>query len=144
MLKQLKEHLSENAPGWLVTALATATVFIITWGFPDAWDRFAIWATTTLPTRALFSLLCLSILLNLVLLAFLLPKLGEERRTLLGGIYWDKKKNPYCPSCKTPVAKYGEFNYGDHGYYCSVCKDVFVLADASGKPITPAEAQSRL
>lgn len=144
MLKRLKEHLSENAAGWLVTALATASVFIITWGFPGAWDGFANWATTTLSPKVLFSLVCLSMLISLALLAFLLPKLGEERRTLLGGIYWDKKKNPYCPSCKTPVAKYGEFNFGDQGYYCSVCKEVFVLADASGKPIAPAEAQSRL
>jgi len=79
-----------------------------------------------------------------VLLAFLLPRLTEDHHKLIGGIYWDKHGNPFCPSCKTPVSNYGEYNYGDKGYYCAVCKTVFMLADASGNAISPTEAQKRL
>ena len=141
---KLKDRLVANLPGYIATALAATATFLFTWAMPDAWDRFATWFIAISNPKVVVAILAMSMMFAVVLLAFLVPLLMEDKKTLLGGIYWDKKKTPYCPSCKTPVSKYGDFNYGDKGYWCNVCKAVFTLADASGNSIEPEAARRQL
>ena len=59
-------------------------------------------------------------------------------------IYWDRHKNPHCPSCKKPLSAYNEYMYSGKGYYCKPCKKVFPLTDVHGNRVEPAQALSEL
>lgn len=93
--------------------------------------------------KAILALLLSSFALNILfgLLVWSLSK--KEPFKLKYGIYWDREKNPHCPSCKKPIATYGTYR-GGVGYYCKPCGNVFPLADASGKNIEPSKAISEL
>lgn len=93
--------------------------------------------------KLLLSLLGLSLLLNLALLALVWFLSNKSQFRLKYGIYWDKYKNPHCPSCKTPLAAYGSYTSGK-GYYCKPCKKIFPLADATGNNIDPKAALNEL
>ena len=48
----------------------------------------------------------------------------DNRLTLRYNIYWDRKKNPYCPSCKTPL------EVKDYcTYLCLTCKAEVCASD---------------
>ncbi|HUX90139.1 MAG TPA: hypothetical protein VMV48_05560 [Gallionellaceae bacterium] len=94
--------------------------------------------------QVLLALLVTSLVLNFIFLIVVWLTSKKEPFRLKYGIYWDKDKNPHCPSCKIPVAAYGDYQLGGRGYYCKPCKKVFALADASGKNINPATAIAEL
>ena len=144
MPSSLKTAFTGHIVGWLVTTAAAVATFLVTWAFPDTWQQVSTLILMNVEPKVLLVLLLCAVMLLLIAVAFLVPHLTAEKRTLIGGIYWDKKKNPYCPSCKIPVSKYGEYNCGDWGYWCNVCKSVFNLADASGNPIKPEDARRLL
>ncbi len=144
MPSSLKAAFTDYIVGWLVTTAAAIVTFIVTWAFPDAWLRMSTFVLANVEPKVLLVLFICTAMILLVVIAFFLPYLTAEKKKLLGGIYWDKEKNPHCPSCKTPVSNYGEFNFGDWGYLCNVCKSVFNLADASGNPIKPEDARRML
>jgi hypothetical protein len=58
---------------------------------------------------------------------FLLYKLlmqNREKLSVSHGFYWDKKKNPYCPSCQTPllfVPKELDHHGKNEHLYCLKC-----------------------
>jgi hypothetical protein len=91
---KLKEAVLSNA----VAASTASITVLLGWIFSEIAPILlpAIEAVST--KKLLLSLLGLSLLLNLVLLAlvWLLSKKPQFR--LKYGIYWDKNKNPYCPS----------------------------------------------
>lgn len=48
------------------------------------------------------------------------------------GVYWDKKVNPYCPSCKTLLSNYGFYDTGSRrhpGMKCIKCNIVIHFSD---------------
>lgn len=58
-------------------------------------------------------------------------KLKSERSnklTLKYGIFWDKKKNSYCPACQKPVV-YDYADYVAKSYYCHPCQNRYYLID---------------
>jgi hypothetical protein len=47
------------------------------------------------------------------------------------GVLWDKRGNPFCPSCKNHLSNYDL--YGLYfGFYCTVCKNHVHLRDNDG------------
>ena len=94
--------------------------------------------------QVLPALLVTSLALNVIFLVVVWLTSKKEPFRLKYGIYWDKDKNPHCPSCKIPVATYGEYQVGGKGYYCKPCNKVFALADASGNNIDPVKALAEL
>lgn len=98
----------------------------------------------TISKQVLLALLAASFVLNIVFLLVVWSTSKKEPFRLKYGIYWDKEKNPHCPSCKIPVAAYGDYQTSGKGYYCKPCKKIFALADASGKDIDPAKALAEL
>lgn len=137
---KLKEAVLSRA----VEASAASITVLLGWAVSEIAPILLPSIEAVATKKLLLSLLGLSLLLNLALLAliWLLSKKPPQFR-LKYGIYWDKDKNPHCPSCKTPVAAYNEYQSGK-GYYCKPCKKVFPLADASGNDIDPKIAINEL
>jgi hypothetical protein len=91
--------------------------------------------------EVLLALLLVSIILNIIFVIISLSK--RETLKLKYGIYWDNKKNPYCPSCKKPGLQYDKWT-GGYGYYCLPCNKVFALTDNLGNQIKPLQAIKEL
>lgn len=97
-----------------------------------------------LSNQVLVALLLASLAVN-ALLALLIYVLSRKPPFKLKyGIYWDSERNPHCPACQKPVAKYGDYQVGGKGYYCKPCNKVFPLADASGNDMNPADVIKQL
>lgn len=90
--------------------------------------------------KLLFSLLISSLVLSLILSVYIWihSKKDKNALKLKYGIFWDKEKNPYCPSCKKPGVIYTIYTRGG-GYHCIPCDKVFLLKDALGKEIYPSQ-----
>jgi hypothetical protein len=140
-LEKIQEGFFEH----LGTAAALAVTALIGWLSLQIAPLVAPAIEDSLPIRVVLGILGLSLVLNIGL-AVAVWRLSTKRSSLRlkYGIYWDKDKNPHCPSCKTPLASYN--NYAQHGpgYWCRPCKGHFRLADASGKNVEPAHAVSEL
>ena len=122
------------------SACAAALTVLLGWMFYQIAPALlpAIEAATSL--RVVLAILLLSVLLNIVLVVVIWRLSRPSNLKLKFGILWDREKNPHCPSCKNGGVRYGEYQWGEMGYYCNTCKDVFHLADAHGKDIAPADA----
>lgn len=94
--------------------------------------------------QVLLALLATSLVLNVIFFFIVWLNAKKELLRLKYGIYWDKDKNPHCPSCKTPVATYGYYSTDGYGYYCKPCNKVFPLADASGNNLEPTQVLAEL
>jgi hypothetical protein len=141
----IADKLKETILSRAVEASAACITILLGWASSEIAPILlpAIEAVAT--KKLLLSILGLSLLINLALLAivWLLSKKPPQLQ-LKYGIYWDKDKNPHCPSCQKPVAAYGEYSMLGKGYYCKPCNKVFPLADASGNNIDPKIAISEL
>lgn len=84
-----------------------------------------IWAKT----------ICILLLAIVLLLVYILL---DKRLKLRYGIYWDRKKNPYCPSCKKPLQLK---NYC--AYRCVACDKAVFPSDGS-RGYLPIEVLRRL
>jgi hypothetical protein len=126
-----------------VEACVAAITVLLAWAISEISPVLLPSIEAAASKNLLLSLLILSAVLNLVFLALVWLLSKKEQFRLKYGIYWDKGKNPHCPSCKTPLAAYGKYQAGK-GYYCKPCNKIFPLADASGKDIDPKTAQDEL
>ena len=138
-LATVKDNLADRTAEGIAASL---TVLLV-------WAAYQI-APVVLPAieavtskKTLLALLVTSLVLNLVfaLVVFSVAKRKEFR--VKYGIYWDREKNPHCPSCKIPIAGYDSYGSGK-GYYCKPCNKVFRLTDVSGKDIDPLQVVSEL
>ncbi|WP_303759321.1 hypothetical protein [Alcanivorax jadensis] len=134
MLKKFRKALEDR----IVESSVAAIFILLAWAFsilgPPIWEAIA----KNVPPHLIFPVLLLSVLLNLILGAFLYSTNKAPEFKLLYGIYWDKERNPHCPSCKKPVYYDSWHMHGD-GYYCKPCNKVTPLKDANGKEIKPNE-----
>jgi hypothetical protein len=77
----------------------------------------------------------------------LLPQDDLNTLTLKFGIYWDKNKQPHCPTCKTPLSRYKEEQSasGNFSAYflCPKCRLPIYLQNDEA-PITLQQAKKQL
>ena len=137
---KLKEAVLSRAVESGVASIVVLLVWAVSQIYPVLFPAIEAAATKKL----LLSLLALSAILNLLFLAFIWLLSKNDSFKLKYGIYWDKNKNPHCPSCQKPVATYNDYGHSGKGYYCKPCNQVFPLADASGKEVSPQQAIGEL
>jgi len=139
-LEKAKEAILSHA---VESCIASITV-LLAWGVSEIypWLLSSIEAAAT--KKLLLSLLVVSVALNFLFLAFVWLLSKSDTFMLKYGIYWDKHKNPHCPSCQKPVATYDDYGHSGKGYYCKPCNQVFPLADAAGNNVSPETAVSEL
>lgn len=101
---------------------------------PGIWESIS----ASVPARAIFPVLLLSILTNIVLGALIYRAYRRPEFELRYGIYWDSGRNPHCPVCKKPVY-YDTWHMHGTGYFCKPCNKVTPLKDAHGKEVQPAD-----
>ena len=136
---KIKESIMSRA----AESVAAAITVLIAWVAYQVAPAILPAIETALSKRVILALLLLSLVLNIVFFLFVRAVSKKESFKLKYGIYWDKDKNPHCPSCKIPVAAYGKYSSGK-GYFCRSCGKLFPLADASGKDIDPQTAVNEL
>ena len=139
----LLERAKEAVLSHTVEAGVAAITVLLAWAASIIGPAVAPAMLAVIPMPALLPLLLLSLAINLVLVVFLYLVTRKNELRLHYGIYWDKKKNPYCPGCQKPVA-YGDYHLAGTGYHCNTCNHVYALQDAQGKQVLPIQAQAEL
>lgn len=81
-----------------------------------------------------------TLIIILILLAFIFVLFKYK---LKFGIYWDKKHNPHCPSCKHPLRVQGVL-YSSFNLYCVNCKQSLSIRDDDGNTMTLIDAKKLL
>lgn len=137
---RLKDALVNRA----AESIAASMTALIAWSLYKLLPALLPSLLSALSMPILLSLLGTSLLMNFVFLIIVWVNESKREFRLKYGIYWDKDKNPHCPSCKIPLAAFGSYQMGGTGYYCKPCKQVFPLADATGKNIDPTSAMGEL
>lgn len=139
----LKSLIQENVVAVALGAVPTFVTGLIAWAWPGTLQQIADVVLSTATPKQLMVALCISFLVNAVLVALLInlrtsgPKLYPRF-----GIYWDKEGNSYCPKCKTLTSQisWATFNNSQwHGLRCTCTERAFVCFDA-GQPIHAQEA----
>ena len=87
--------------------------------------------------------LTISMSLNLVFAAWILGLKRASMLKLRFGVYWDREKNPYCPSCKSPLSGYSEYHEGN-GFMCSQCDKIILLMAKDGSNLPYRQAMEIL
>lgn len=135
------EKIQEGFFNHVGTAAALAVTGLVGWLALQIAPSILPAIEHSVSTKILLAILLLSMFLNVALAVAIwrFPSRQTELR-LKYGILWDKDKNPHCPVCKNGGLNYNEWNYGQLGYYCNSCEQVFGLKDASGKDVKPVDA----
>lgn len=139
-LNKIKDSLANRAAEAIAASLTVLLAWIAYQIGPIVLPAIEAGATK----RILLGLLVASVALNVIFLLIVWLSNKKSPLKLKYRIYWDSEKNPYCPSCKTPLASYGNYQIQGLGYYCGPCKKHFRLADASGNNVEPARVLSEL
>jgi hypothetical protein len=139
----LAEKIKEKILSHAVEASAASITVLLGWAFSEITPILLPYIEAAATKKLLLSLFGLSLLLNLMLLALVWFLSRGSQLRLKYGIYWDRSKNPHCPSCKTPLAAYGHYQTG-RSYYCKACKKPFPLADATGRHMNPTDVLNEL
>jgi hypothetical protein len=96
--------------------------------------------TLQLSELAVLRLVFAILWLGLVALAFYLREKYKCRLKVYCGLYWDKKLNPYCNSCKSPVTFYSVYKgYKSPLFYCSKCNAEIEATDENGNALSLVE-----
>lgn len=139
-LEKLKDALADR-----VAEAVSASVTVVL-----AWMAYQI-APAILPAiedaiskRVLLALLATLVVLNILFLVVIWHLSGSGDLRLKYGVYWDRHKNPHCPSCRKPLGRYGDYSYSGTGYYCKPCRQVCSLTDSQGNMVEPAQVVSEL
>lgn len=140
LIERVKEALLSRA----AEGVAASVTVLIVWTCYELAPSVLPAIESAVSKKVILALLLSSGILNVTFLLVIwsLNKKGPLR--LKYGIYWDKDKNPHCPSCKKPISAYDSYRHGGLGYYCKPCEKIFPLTDATGKNIEPAQAISEL
>lgn len=136
-MEEIRTHLKQYLIGMLSGALASLL-------FQTCLELVPLFQTICKAlSKALFGkiiLLLLLILLYLCARIYLLKKLN-----LKFGIYWDRKKSPYCPVCKMPLTSYTRTIGGsEHFAHCLKCRDQVFFHDDDGKTISLEDCRKHL
>lgn len=99
-----------------------------------------------LPLQVQLKMLATLIMLSGALLLSLVFTKKEQSLTPRFGVYWDKKGNSYCPSCKALTSQIYWVSHDNkqwHGLHCSNCNKTFLTIDA-GEPMHVQDAMRRM
>lgn len=136
LLKGMSEKIAEKT-GYFLAVLFASVVTLLLSRYTQI--LHVVRNNGTLSALAISSILLfgLSVLLSLLIFRFykrsriekerrlfLLKKLKEKEENnliLFNGFFWDKKGNPFCPACKTPIRKF-ILIHTIPGSYCYKCK----------------------
>ena len=131
--REIKSKTIESSISSIVGLVIGAIIATLLWLFSDIPSAFF----SLLPILPNILLIKLSIGLFLVVLCeagviYILRKSSKLQSFF--GVLWDKKRNPYCPSCKNHLSNYEM--YGRYfGFYCLSCKKEVCLRDDNGAVI---------
>jgi len=91
--------------------------------------------------RTFFALLWVGI----IVLILYLNSLYKNNYFTRYGLYWDKKLNPFCSSCKSPLTFYEEYKgYKAPLFYCFKCNLELEATDEDGKSLNLKEARNKI
>jgi hypothetical protein len=148
MAATLKEKLKEKILEHTLALVITPALLL---GGTTVWVLMPIllsplWTRVSAPT--LQRMLGLALLSIVVLLAYTLVlryKLKNRLKAMFN-LFWDRRANPFCPSCQGLLT-----NYGLHGYkarhptlFCLRCKNVVAIRDDTGKFMPFDAAKSKV
>jgi len=84
-------------------------------------------------SHKLLTVIILLILIIILTLPFYIYSAIHTKLFPRFGIYWDIKKNQYCPTCKKLLSDYNDENPVDPHFNCSHCKIKIHLHDELGR-----------
>lgn len=134
--RKLKDAMAERAAEGVAASLAV----LLVWAASQITPAVLPAVEAAVSKQVLLALLVSSIALNIIFFIVICFHSKSDVLQLKYGIYWDKQKNPHCPSCKKPISGYGDYGFNGTGYYCKTCDQIFPLADAMGKSVLPDQA----
>ena len=83
--------------------------------------------------------------LGLVILSFYLHEINKNRLKVHFNLYWDKKLNPFCPACKSPLTFYAEYKgYKNPLFYCTKCGKEIEATGENGNAFTLDEVRKKI
>ncbi len=141
---QLFDKLKEALIGRAAEGLSASLTVLLAWAAYQVVPAILPAIEAAVSKRVLLAILIVSLVLNVLFLIVIWITARKEPFRLRYGIYWDQHKNPHCPSCRTPLAAYGNYQTSGRGYYCKPCKQVYPLADASGSDMDPENVLKEL
>jgi hypothetical protein len=140
VIDKLKDALAERA----AEAIAASLTVLLVWAAYQIAPAILPAIEDVVSKRVLLALLVTSAALNVIFLVVVWYSSKGDGLRLKYGVYWDKQKNPHCPSCKKPISGYASYQFHGKGYYCKPCNKVYPLTDAQGNRIEPAQVLSEL
>jgi hypothetical protein len=143
---KLIEKIKESLLSHIAEMFAVAVIAFLIWIGKQITPIILPAIKENISKPILFSLFISSFFINFILVIsiWVLNKKNKGELKLLYGIYWDKKSNPYCPSCKKPGISYDNYSINGLGYLCIPCNKVFPLKDALGNEVKPSRVLSEL
>lgn len=115
---------------WRLIAATILVLPFVQWSLViDKWLK-------SLPTHWLTVLVCILSVGFFLSGVYFLKIRSEHKLKLKYGIYWDKKKNSYCPYCQKPIV-YDYADYAAKSYYCHPCQHRYYLVDVLGNRLEP-------
>ncbi|MBZ4187216.1 hypothetical protein K7B09_12880 [Thermomonas sp. RSS23] len=140
LIDKLKDTLADRA----AEAIASSLTVVLAWAAYQIAPAILPAIEDVVSKRFLLALLATSSALNVIFFVATWYSSKSDDLRLKYGVYWDKQKNPHCPSCKKPISGYASYQFHGKGYYCKPCNKVFPLTDAQGNTIEPAQVLSEL
>ncbi|MCL4547144.1 MAG: hypothetical protein M1495_01070 [Bacteroidetes bacterium] len=138
MFRNVKNHIVEIISA--VTLSALAVLYLLA---ENILLNFGI--SLKLSPQTILKLIFAILWLGLVTLALYLHEIYKHHLVVHCNLYWDKKKNPFCPSCKSPVSYYAEYKGTKCSlFYCPKCKVEIEATDVNGNILSMSEIQKRI
>jgi hypothetical protein len=125
-------------------ATATAVVGLLIWASYELAPALLFLVSSPEYGQSFLVVFIASLAINLILTFVVWRISNQSSLKLKYGAYWDKGKNPHCPTCQKPIGNYSEYDYGTVGYLCRSCNNIVSLTDAMGNKINPERAISEL
>lgn len=122
LLQWLKEHIVS-----ILLVILSPSLLLFTGFLENHLSKRAL--SISVGVSALFFLLC-------VAWCFALQSQLSEKLTSRFGLYWDKRKNPYCPACKVPLRPDEHWKFGNITTFslsCPKCRLHHPMLDENGK-----------
>jgi hypothetical protein len=140
LVDKLKDSIADKA----AEGVAASLTILLAWAAYQVAPAVLPAIEAVVSKQVLLALLVASVVLNFAFLILVWYLAKGDTLRLKYGVYWDRHKNPHCPSCKRPVSGYNTYQFGGKGYFCKPCDKVVALTDVHGKRYEPADVLGEL